>query len=38
MPQNKLMKGRSTVISAYPVATILHADLFVMMDGGQKVA
>ena len=35
---DKLMKGRTTVIIAHRLATILHADLIVVMDGGQKVA
>ncbi|MFM1571780.1 MAG: ABC transporter transmembrane domain-containing protein [Porticoccaceae bacterium] len=35
---DKLMKGRTTVIIAHRLATILHADEIVVMDGGQKVA
>jgi ATP-binding cassette subfamily B protein len=35
---NKLMKGRTTVIIAHRLATILHADLIVVMDQGQAVA
>jgi ATP-binding cassette subfamily B protein len=35
---DKLMKGRTTVIIAHRLATILHADLIVVMDGGRKVA
>ena len=34
----KLMKGRTTVIIAHRLATILHADLIVVMDQGQAVA
>ena len=33
-----LMKGRTTVIIAHRLATILHADLIVVMDRGRKVA
>jgi ATP-binding cassette subfamily B protein len=32
------MKGRTTVIIAHRLATILHADQIVVMDGGRKVA
>ena len=32
------MKGLITVIIAYRVPTIVHADQFVAMDGVQKVA
>ena len=35
---DKLMKGRTTVIIAHRLATILHSDLIVVMDGGKKVA
>jgi ATP-binding cassette subfamily B protein len=35
---DKLMKGRTTVIIAHRLATILHADLIVVMDQGQAVA
>jgi ATP-binding cassette subfamily B protein len=35
---DKLMKGRTTVIIAHRLATILHADEIVVMDGGQKIA
>ena len=35
---DKLMKGRTTVIIAHRLATILHADQIVVMDGGRKVA
>jgi ATP-binding cassette subfamily B protein len=35
---DKLMKGRTTVIIAHRLATILHADLIVVMDQGQPVA
>ena len=35
---DKLMKGRTTVIIAHRLATILHADLIVVMDQGQTVA
>lgn len=34
----KLMKGRTTVIIAHRLATILHADRIVVMESGQKVA
>ncbi len=35
---DKLMKGRTTVIIAHRLATILHADLIVVMDQGRAVA
>ena len=35
---DKLMKGRTTVIIAHRLATILHADTIVVMDQGKKVA
>ncbi len=35
---DKLMKGRTTVIIAHRLATILHADQIVVMDSGRKVA
>ncbi|MDA9918819.1 ABC transporter transmembrane domain-containing protein [Porticoccaceae bacterium] len=35
---DKLMKGRTTVIIAHRLATILHADLIVVMDQGQPIA
>ncbi|MDG1496151.1 MAG: ABC transporter transmembrane domain-containing protein [Porticoccaceae bacterium] len=35
---DKLMKGRTTVIIAHRLATILHADSIVVMDRGKKVA
>jgi ATP-binding cassette subfamily B protein len=35
---DKLMKGRTTVIIAHRLATILHADNIVVMDQGRKVA
>jgi ATP-binding cassette subfamily B protein len=35
---DKLMKGRTTVIIAHRLATILHADLIVVMDQGQGMA
>jgi len=35
---DKLMKGRTTVIIAHRLATILHADEIVVMDGGKKIA
>ena len=35
---DKLMKGRTTVIIAHRLATIVHADLIVVMDQGQAVA
>jgi ATP-binding cassette subfamily B protein len=34
----KLMKGRTTVIIAHRLATILHADQIVVLDHGRKVA
>jgi ATP-binding cassette subfamily B protein len=34
----KLMKGRTTVIIAHRLATILHADTIVVMDQGKNVA
>jgi ATP-binding cassette, subfamily B, bacterial len=34
----ELMKGRTTVIIAHRLATILHADQIVVMEDGQKVA
>jgi len=35
---DKLMKGRTTVIIAHRLATILHADQILVMDAGQPVA
>jgi ATP-binding cassette subfamily B protein len=35
---DKLMKGRTTVIIAHRLATILHADSIVVMDQGKMVA
>ncbi|MGB2359611.1 MAG: ATP-binding cassette domain-containing protein, partial [Porticoccaceae bacterium] len=35
---DKLMKGRTTVIIAHRLATILHADCIVVMDQGQYIA
>jgi len=35
---DKLMRGRTTVIIAHRLATILHADLIVVMDQGQPIA
>ena len=35
---DKLMKGRTTVIIAHRLATILHADTIVVMDQGKNVA
>ena len=34
----KLMDGRTTVIIAHRLATILHADQIVVMDSGKKIA
>ena len=35
---DKLMKGRTTIIIAHRLATILHADQIVVMEGGRNVA
>ena len=35
---DKLMKGRTTVIIAHRLATILHADQIVVMDEGRNIA
>ncbi|MDG0969187.1 MAG: ABC transporter transmembrane domain-containing protein [Porticoccaceae bacterium] len=34
---DKLMRGRTTIIIAHRLATILHADQIVVMDGGRQV-